>query len=510
MRFIGVLVGLCMMNSAAHGGREFFTTIITHGFSPDSKGPWVQSMAEAIIARAGGGSIYRYTGPAGYLSLLPSQFSDGTNDVVVLIFNWVPESDGPSTGPNLFYAQGAGDALYSILRDAQYDPANPTPGPSDLVTNRIVHFIGHSRGACVNSETARRLAIDKLTVDQITTHDPHPVNGTLDSPYNFDWGDPTPQKWSNVSWADNYWRADGGGFINGLDFDGIVLPASFNTQLSESALNCCAYSFAHSDVHLWYHGTIDLAPNPNDGEQDITDQMRQTWWPQGYAERGFFYSVLGGGSGLRPGPLPAGADPGSLPRVFNGTFEQGSYSGWLHHGGAATGATITLESGDHYMRIGPSQMASATHNRFFLPVGAQSINFESRVYTGAAGEQLTVDLLDALGSAHPIGVIPLSVAGSWMPQSLPIPPEIQSGQTYRLRFAKGNTNAVVGIDDIDIILQAALVGDITANGCVDVDDLLAVINAWGPCAACAADITSNGQVDVDDLLVVINNWQPCP
>ena len=59
----------------------------------------------------------------------------------------------------------------------------------------------------------------------------------------------------------------------------------------------------------------------------------------------------------------------------------------------------------------------------------------------------------------------------------------------------------------------ALAGDVTKNGVVDVDDLLAVINAWGQCEErepCPADIMpiggGDGVVDVDDLLMVINNW----
>ena len=50
------------------------------------------------------------------------------------------------------------------------------------------------------------------------------------------------------------------------------------------------------------------------------------------------------------------------------------------------------------------------------------------------------------------------------------------------------------------------------NGVVDVDDLLAVINAWGECVnpnECPADIApigGNDAVDVDDLLTVINSW----
>jgi probable HAF family extracellular repeat protein len=59
-------------------------------------------------------------------------------------------------------------------------------------------------------------------------------------------------------------------------------------------------------------------------------------------------------------------------------------------------------------------------------------------------------------------------------------------------------------------------GDIIGDGDVNIDDLLAVISAWGPCPApsnsgsCLADIypppSGDGQVNVDDLLRVINNW----
>jgi hypothetical protein len=52
--------------------------------------------------------------------------------------------------------------------------------------------------------------------------------------------------------------------------------------------------------------------------------------------------------------------------------------------------------------------------------------------------------------------------------------------------------------------------DITQDGSVNIDDLLAVINSWGVCqpppAACAADLDGNGIVNIDDLLAVINNF----
>ncbi len=53
-------------------------------------------------------------------------------------------------------------------------------------------------------------------------------------------------------------------------------------------------------------------------------------------------------------------------------------------------------------------------------------------------------------------------------------------------------------------------GDIIVNGFVNVADLLAVINNWGACSACAADVAPidcpDGNVNVSDLLTVINDW----
>jgi hypothetical protein len=75
--------------------------------------------------------------------------------------------------------------------------------------------------------------------------------------------------------------------------------------------------------------------------------------------------------------------------------------------------------------------------------------------------------------------------------------------------AGGTSNLAI----VDITVLPNVIGDLTGDGIVDVDDLLAVINAWGDCTNpkdCPADLAPppNGDdvVDVDDLLVVINNW----
>jgi hypothetical protein len=56
-------------------------------------------------------------------------------------------------------------------------------------------------------------------------------------------------------------------------------------------------------------------------------------------------------------------------------------------------------------------------------------------------------------------------------------------------------------------------GDATGDGLVDVNDLLAVIGAWGPCAwpasSCPSDIAFDYSftVDMADLLEVIDQWR---
>ncbi len=51
--------------------------------------------------------------------------------------------------------------------------------------------------------------------------------------------------------------------------------------------------------------------------------------------------------------------------------------------------------------------------------------------------------------------------------------------------------------------------DVTADGAVDANDILAIIGAWGGCI-CVEDLTGDSVVNVDDLLLIIESWGPCP
>jgi len=56
----------------------------------------------------------------------------------------------------------------------------------------------------------------------------------------------------------------------------------------------------------------------------------------------------------------------------------------------------------------------------------------------------------------------------------------------------------------------ACMADATLDGVVGVADMLAVLDAWGPCPACPADVVFSGIVDVADVLLVVGSWGECP
>jgi glucose/arabinose dehydrogenase len=86
-----------------------------------------------------------------------------------------------------------------------------------------------------------------------------------------------------------------------------------------------------------------------------------------------------------------------------------------------------------------------------------------------------------------------------------------SGSLYKIVSATPQIDS--DSDGVPDSCEPQLPADLTGDGVVDVDDLLLVINTWGPCpvkAPCIADLVVDGLVDVDDLLVIINNWTAEP
>jgi hypothetical protein len=91
--------------------------------------------------------------------------------------------------------------------------------------------------------------------------------------------------------------------------------------------------------------------------------------------------------------------------------------------------------------------------------------------------------------------------------------EQQQGGTYPRFYTKENLAVIFGFVQAARLEMSVTIsdnpwpqGDVNGDGIVNVNDLLAVINAWGPCPCCAADVNEDGVVNVNDLLLVINTW----
>jgi hypothetical protein len=132
-------------------------------------------------------------------------------------------------------------------------------------------------------------------VDQITTLDPHPLNndGFMDFPYTV--VDASARTYENVLFHDNYFQI--------MDFIyGESVRGAYVRQLTDLNGGYSGFGGAHSDVHLWYHATLDLRTPASDSGASVTASQRQTWWTapeRGGTNAGFLWSRVGDGNRLR-------------------------------------------------------------------------------------------------------------------------------------------------------------------------------------------------------------------
>ena len=54
------------------------------------------------------------------------------------------------------------------------------------------------------------------------------------------------------------------------------------------------------------------------------------------------------------------------------------------------------------------------------------------------------------------------------------------------------------------------VGDVDSDDDVDVDDLIALLDAWGPCTGCDEDLDDDDEVNLTDLILLFSTWGNCP
>ena len=498
------------------------TTVITHGFQLNGAFPtWSVAMGSRIAdASTPLGTVLVRDPQTG--SWNPVYGSGDPNGALVLCFDWAESSSwSPTTGDRVGTAVAAADVLYASLRDP--DLTGLLAGESVLATAtgdpRPLHFIGHSRGASLHTAVVERLSAAGIPVDHQTALDPHPIGPTANLQ------DPPMAIYEGVTFADNYYRADGCDFDNGclfFDFDGEPIAGAWNVDLGLDAFSfgdnrLAPCTLEHILVHTWYHGTVDLNAN-NDGDCSIE---RPDWYLTDGSDEGFYYSVLGGGNAQRPcGPSGGCSDagrvpPGEIPAIVNGDFEfgPGQPAGWQWLGGGESGAIIA-SGGEIYLELSDAA-PSRRHNPFFIPSDASELTFDLRVIDFDLSTTLEVSLIE-VGPAVELDIasIDLSTTTPWSPQTVPLPANL-TGKTVELRVALSSsmTSARIGLDNFDLAAASViefLRGDCNADAGVNVADAVFALGALfgsGPFPGCTdpCDTNDDGSLDISDPITLLGS-----
>ena len=392
---------------------------------------------------------------SGWLSLLNQKFP---NDNIVLVYNWVWESDDPNYG----WLTGAADNLLASLHS---NPASLTNSAGlNFITDRKMHFIGHSRGAILNFETVKLIKYyyPGDPIDQVTSIDPHPATYTRDPGFGraLVFGKINPLV-GNVTFADNYYRTDFGYEIDG-DFDGVNIKGAYNVKLDEDILNIGGYTFEHSDAHLWYHGTVNISPGAFDGKETVP----ANWYPSGtrYGPResvGFYYAF----KDSRPKPDEVIEDKTVTLdySIFNGDFDYSNkigsqIPGWERHGGGGTGHLGRYDN----IILNPHMELDwhnneLTHNYFFIPQDANKIYFRFKVNNASFNDKVNIYLGETL-----IAIRNLFWRSLYKWDEIIIPTEmLGTSQTLSYKIdGSGTVTSEVWVDDIGFEKNANLIASI--------------------------------------------------
>jgi DNA/RNA endonuclease G (NUC1) len=310
-----------------------------------------------------GGAVKKYNAATGkWQSVTPQgnnwEFnsaapSSSSGKPLVLLADWLGEIE-PKQLYNSGFAEAAADSLFASLVQLDLEKGGSVGSPIGLydstgklirtqgsVFNSPLHFIGFGQGAVVNSEILQRLGTffplaggtSKENRDlQMTTVDPYDYDSSSFSGVYRNILDPEIRVWNNVTYADNYYQTSGSGnTLNGRELLGANWKADWNVSLGNRAgfEPDNGQGASHRDALTWYAGTANLSgsklPSEN-GEtiyrrlgdlpqNNITDAA-ETWYTPDHTNAnfshgddkapwegigtGWFHSVLGGGSELRP------------------------------------------------------------------------------------------------------------------------------------------------------------------------------------------------------------------
>jgi hypothetical protein len=71
----------------------------------------------------------------------------------------------------------------------------------------------------------------------------------------------------------------------------------------------------------------------------------------------------------------------------------------------------------------------------------------------------------------------------------------------------GNRSVPIDMDALVLDLEPSVPGDVTGDGVVDFNDVLALLSVWGPCPGCPEDLNGDGDVGFSDLVLLLSNYR---
>lgn len=515
-------------------------TIITHGtqFFSSSLPDWTVTLGQAILDRADGaatahniGSMFQHDPTTGLWQPVASNIWSNSNkadEAIVLLYDWADESDTFDDGwleaaaDNLFASLvGVNANLPGDLASASFTNLALADGGGNGLLD--MHFIGHSRGAVLNSLVTERFDayLPDLTIDQVTTLDPHPA-GPMDDP-GYVSSNPSANSrvftYDNVRFADNYFQQDGSYEpLFPPDFDGVRAEGAYNFQIPSSVLKSGGASLSHSDVHTWYYGTVTAtlpgdyagysgATRNNDGDASIPDSWYGASGVPARSATGFAFSQIGGASrdGLPLSGAKSAASP--IPSVFNGDVSYGT-PGWTEHGGG--GSAPVAGSGDQYFQLtAGGDDYYRRHNALYFDRYADGVEYD--YWINAAATSGADDVLQVLVGGNVIDTLPLTgTTIGFIRGRIASFASSHDGFAATLEFrlvdvAGYGLESAVRIDDASLVESAPAVGaDLDDNAIVDGADFLRWQRGFGTylnASRSAGDANDDGNVLADDLAV---------
>ncbi len=183
-----------------------------------------------------------------------------------------------------------------------------------------MHLIGHSRGGSLMCQISQLLGTNGVWVDHLTTLDPHPLNNDGFGDFPFTATDAPCHTYQNVLFHDNYYQE-----LNVIAY-GEPVAGAYVRELISLDGGYGGLTASHSDVHLWYHGTIDFRKPASDYAAFITDTELNTWWTpyENYGlAAGFYYSLIGHGDRLSTN-RPAGPGTSRISDGVNQLWDFGA------------------------------------------------------------------------------------------------------------------------------------------------------------------------------------------